>query len=131
MKLNWIDELFDWSIFQKRQIMFFLNVANHRVDWFVHQSFLVHVSYKVLLFKTSYEYQDNINKRHIRDVFEEHSSIFFINVICHEHDLIFFDHHRIVKNIDQFMNERNFIYELIQIINEWIITIWIVNYVSS
>ncbi len=131
MRLNWIDEFFDWSIFQKKQVMFFFNVANHRIDWFVHQNFLVHVSYKVLLFKTSYEHQDNINKWHIRDVFEEHSSIFVVNMIYHEHDFISFDHHRVVKNIDQLMSERNFIYEMIQIMNEWIIIIWIVNHAFS
>jgi hypothetical protein len=131
VKLNWINELFDWLIFQKRQVMFFLNVANYRVDWFIHQNFFVHVSYKILLFKTNYEHQNNISKRYIRDVFEEHSSIFVVNVICHEHDFIYLDFHKIVKNIDQFMNERNLIYESIQIINEWIIIIWIVNHVSS
>ncbi len=67
----------------------------------------------MLFFKMSYEHQDNINKQHIRDVFEEHFSILVVNVICHKHDFVFFDHHRIVKNIDQFINERNFIYESI------------------
>ncbi len=129
--MNCIDELFDWSIFQKKQVMLFLNIADHFVDWFIHQCFFIHVLYKILIFKTSYEHQNNINKWYIRDVFEEHSSIFVVNVICHEHDFIFFDHHRVVKNIDQLMSERNFIYELNQIINKWIITFWIVNHVSS
>ncbi len=131
MRLNCIDELFDESIFQQKQIVFFLNIAYHYIDLFDHQCFLVHVLYKILLFKTSYEHQNNINKQHIHHVFEEHSSILVINVICHKHDFISFDHHRVVKNIDQFMSERNFIYESIQIINKWIITIWIVNNASS
>jgi hypothetical protein len=48
--------------FKKKQIVFFLNVANRYVDWFDHQCFFVHVSYKVLLFKTSYEHQNDVNK---------------------------------------------------------------------
>jgi hypothetical protein len=131
VRLNCIDELFDESIFQRRQIVLFFNVAYHYVDWFNHQCFFVHVSYKVLLLKTSYEHQDNVNEWHINNVFEEHSSIFIVNVICHEHDFISLDHHRIVKNIDQFMSERNLIYKSIQIINKWIITVWIVNHASS
>jgi hypothetical protein len=131
VRLNCIDELFDESIFQQKQIVFFLNIAYYYVDWFDHQCFLVHVLYKILFFKTSYEHQDNVNKWHINNVFEEHSSIFIVKMICHEHDFILFDHHWIVKNIDQFMNERNLIYKSIQIINKWIITIWIVNHAFS
>jgi hypothetical protein len=52
---------------------------------------------------------------------------FFVDAINDEHRFIFFDHHRIVWSINQLMRERNFIYELIQIINKWIITIKIVN----
>ncbi len=48
--------------FKKKQIVFLLNVAYHYVDWFDHQCFFVHVSYKILLFKTSYEHQDNVIK---------------------------------------------------------------------
>jgi hypothetical protein len=131
VRLNWIDELFDWSIFQKKQVMFFLNIANHCVDWFVHQNFFIHVSYKILLFKTSYEHQNNICKWHISDVVEEHFSIFFVDAINDEHDFIFFDQHKIVWYIDHFVRRRYFIYELIQIINKWIITIKIVNNASS
>jgi hypothetical protein len=130
MRLNCIDELFDWSIFQKKQVMFFLNVADYCVDWFIHQCFFVHVSYEILLFKTSYESQDNINKWHINDVVEKSFSIFFVDAIRDEHDFILFDQHKIVWWIDHFVRKRHFIYELIQIINKWIITIKIVNNAS-
>jgi hypothetical protein len=107
--------------------MLLLNIADHCVDWFLHQCFLIHVSYKVLLLKTSYEHQDNISKWHINDIIEEHSSILFVNAINDEHDLIFFDQHKIVWCIDHFVRRRYFIYESIQIINKWIITIRIVD----
>ncbi len=131
MRLNCIDELFDESIFQKKKVVFFLNVAYHYVNWFDHQCFLVHVSYKILFFKTNYEHQNNVNKWHISDVVEEHSSIFFVNAIDDEHRFIFFDQHEIVWCIDHFVRKRHFIYESIQIINKWIITIKIVNNASS
>jgi hypothetical protein len=128
--LNCIDELFDESIFQQKQVVFFLNVVYHYIDWFDHQCFLVHVSYKILLLKTSYEHQDNVNKWHINDVIEEHSSILFVDAIDDEHRFIFFDQHEIVWCIDHFVRKRHFIYESIQIINKWIITIRIVNNAS-
>jgi hypothetical protein len=131
LRLNCIDKFFDESIFQQKQVVFLFDVAYHYVDWCDHQCFFIHVSYKILLFKTNYEHQNNVNKWYISDVFEEHSSILVVNVIFHENDLIFLDHHRIVKNIDQLMSERNLIYKSIQIINKWIITIWIVNHASS
>ncbi len=131
MRLNCIDELFDESIFQKKQVVFLLNVAYHYVDWSDHQCCLIHVSYKVLLFKTSYDHQNNVNKWHISDVVEEHSSILFVDAINDEHRFIFFDQHEIVWCIDHLVRRRHFIYELIQIINKWIITIRIVNNVSS
>ncbi len=127
MRLNCIDEFFDESIFQKKQIVFFLNVAYHYVDWFDYQCFFVHVSYKVLFFKTSYEHQDNVNKWHINDVVEEHSSILFVDAIDDEHRFIFFDQNEIVWCIYYFVRKHHFIYESIQIINKWIITIKIVN----
>jgi hypothetical protein len=86
------------------------------VDWFDYQCFLVHVSYKVLFFKTSYEHQDYVSQWHINDVVEEYSSIFFVDAINDEHRFIFFDHHRIVWCIDHLIRERDFIYETIQII---------------
>ncbi len=130
MRLNCIDELFDESIFQQRQIVLLLNVAYHYVDLFDHQCFFIHVLYKILFLKTSYEHQDNVNKWHINFVVEEHSSIFFVDAINDEHDLIFFDQHKIVWCIDHFVRRRHFIYESIQIINKWIITIKIVNNAS-
>jgi hypothetical protein len=131
VRLNCINELFDESIFQKKQIMFFLNIAYHYVDLFNHQCFLVHVLYKVLLFKTSYEHQNDVNKWHINNVVEEHFSSFFVNAIDDEHDFIFFDQYKIVWCIDHFVRKRHFIYKSIQIINKWIITIKIVNNASS
>jgi hypothetical protein len=105
---NWI-ALTNFSIdryFKKNKLMFFFNIANYCVDWFFHQCFFIHVSYKVLLFKTSYEHQNNINKWHINDVIEKHSSIFFVNTINDEHDFIFFDQHKIVWCIDHFVRRR-------------------------
>ncbi len=125
--MNCIDEFFDWSIFQTKQIMLLFNIANHCVDWFIHQCFFIHVSYKILLFKTSYEHQNNINKWYINDVIKEHSSIFFVNAINDEYDFIFFDQHNIVWCINHLVRKRYFIYESISIINKWIITIKIVN----
>jgi hypothetical protein len=114
--------LWDWTAltnfstnryFKKNKLCFFFNVTNLYVDWFNHQCLFVHVSYKVLVFKMNYEHQDNVHKWHINDVVEEHSSILFVDAINDEHDFISFDHHRIVWFIDQFMRERNFIYESI------------------
>jgi hypothetical protein len=111
--------------------MFFFNIADHCVDWFVHQNFFIHVLYKVLFFKTSYEHQDNICKWHINDVVKEHFSILFVDAINDEYDFRFFDQHKIIWCIDHFVRRRYFIYESIQIINKWIITIKIVNNASS
>jgi hypothetical protein len=106
-----------WRIFRRIDISkeinrVFFNVAYHYVDWFNYQCFLVHVSFKVLFIKTSYEHQSNVNKWHINDVVEEHSSIFFVDAIDDEHDFIFFDQHKIVWCIDHFVRRRNFIYEI-------------------
>jgi hypothetical protein len=125
-----------WRTFQRVDISTEASRASSQcrisLRWLIWSSvFSCTCSYKVLLLKTSYEHQDNVSKWHISDVFEEHSSILVVNVICHEHDFISLDHHRIVKNIDQLMSERNLIYKSIQIISKWIITIWIVNHVSS
>ncbi len=109
VKLNSIDELFDESIFKKKHFMFFLNIANHYLNWFVHQYLLVHVSYKILLFKINYEHESKINKWHINNVVEEHSSLFFVDAINDEYDLIFFDQHQIVWYIDYFVRKRDFI----------------------
>jgi hypothetical protein len=131
VRLNCIDELFDESIIQKRQVVLLLNVVCYYVDWFVHQCFLVQVLYKVLFLKTSYEHQDNVNKWHISYVVEEHSSILFVDAINDEHDFIFFDQHKVVWCIDHLVRRRHFSYESIQIINKWIITIRIVDNASS
>jgi hypothetical protein len=62
MRLYRIDKFFDKAIFQKKQFMTFFYITYYCFECFIHQCFFIHISHVFLLFETSHEHENHINR---------------------------------------------------------------------